>query len=397
MNLPLSARDLPLTCTGNAGVESKANDLGKNRGDTMNEASPGSSPKHSERKERLGDWVRRQLQQLHAETPLTNLELTPLAGDAGFRHYYRINTQPPLLAVNAPPESEDSRQFVQLAQYLRPMGIGVPAVAAADCEQGFLLIEDFGDQLLQQKLEDSPSAATALYGEALMQLLALQQSPDQSALIPRYDRQALGREMHLFTQWFTGELLNYSLSTDEQQLIASTFQQLEDSALEQPQVLVHRDFHSRNLLLRPDGALGVVDFQDAVWGPITYDLVSLLRDCYLRWPAEQVQKWVLGYGNMAADAGLLPEVDQSQYLRWFDWMGLQRHLKVLGIFARLALRDGKTRYLNDLPLVIRYLLEALAPYPELNDFRQWFEDKLLPLAQQQDWYQDYRTAGDRAE
>lgn len=362
----------------------------------MNEASPGSSPNHSVRKEALGDWVGRQLQQLHAEAPLANLELVPLAGDAGFRRYYRINTQPPLLAVDAPPESEDSRQFVELAQYLRPRGIGVPAIAAADCEQGFLLIEDFGDLLLQQELEASPSAATGLYGEALMQLLALQQSPDRRSLIPRYDRETLGREMSLFGDWFAGELLNYSLSAEERQLMASTCRLLEDSALEQPQVLVHRDFHSRNLLLRPDGALGVVDFQDAVWGPITYDLVSLLRDCYLRWPADQVQQWARGYGNMAADAGVLTGIDQDQYLRWFDWMGLQRHLKVLGIFARLALRDGKTRYLNDLPLVIRYVLEAAAPYPELNAFSRWFTSQLLPLAQQQDWYQDYRSAGDRA-
>ncbi len=362
----------------------------------MNEASPGISPHHRERKEILGDWARRQLQQLNANNSLTNMELTPLTGDAGFRRYYRVNTLPPMLAVDAPPENENSRQFVELAQYLRSRGIGVPAVAAADCEQGFLLIEDFGDQLLQQELETSPSAATGLYGEALMQLLALQQSPDQSALIPRYDRRVLGRELRQFTDWFTGELLNYALTTEEQQLITDTFKKLEDSALEQPQVLVHRDFHSRNLLLRPDGALGVVDFQDAVWGPITYDLVSLLRDCYLRWPAEQVQQWALGYGNMAVDAGLLPNVDRGQYLRWFDWMGLQRHLKVLGIFARLALRDGKTRYLNNLPLVIRYLLEAAAPYPELKRFSQWFEQQLLPLAQQQDWYRDYRLAGDRA-
>ncbi len=363
----------------------------------MNEASTGSSLNHSERKQALGEWVHQQLQQLHAEAPLKNLELAPLAGDAGFRRYYRINTQPPLLAVDAPPESENSRQFIELAQYLRPRGIGVPAVAAADCEQGFLLIEDFGDHLLQQELQASPSAATGLYGEALMQLIALQQSPDHGSLIPRYDRQALGREMSLFGDWFAGELLSYSLSAEEQELVNSTCRLLEDSALEQPQVLVHRDFHSRNLLLRPDGALGVVDFQDAVWGPITYDLVSLLRDCYLRWPAEQVRQWALGYGNMAADAGLLPKIDQDQYLRWFDWMGLQRHLKVLGIFARLALRDGKTHYLSDLPLVIRYVLEAAAPYPELKAFSQWFEQQLLPLAQQQNWYQDYRSAGERAQ
>src|SRR5690606_7785452 len=200
-----------------------------------------------------------------------------------------------------------------------------------------------------------------------------------------YDRTALGGELTLFNDWFVTELLHHPLSDDELRLIKKAFALLEDSALEQPQVLVHRDYHSRNLLVRADGRLGVVDFQDAVWGPITYDLVSRLRDCYLRWAPEQVRQWAIGYGNMAAEAGLLSAVDELQYLRWFDWMGLQRHLKVLGIFTRLALRDGKARYLDDLPLVIRYVLEAARPYPELDEFRHWFEHLILPLAQHQEW------------
>src|SRR5690606_37772452 len=145
-----------------------------------------------------------------------------------------------------------------------------------------------------------------------------------------------------------------------------------DSALEQPQVLVHRDFHSRNLIYRPDGPPGVIDFQDAVVGPVTYDLVSLLRDCYIRWPHEQVRRWTLGYAGVAQQAGILQAVSEAQFLRWFDWMGLQRHIKVLGIFARLSLRDHKHGYLNDLPLVIDYTLEVARLYSEGSEFVAWF-------------------------
>ncbi|RYZ90150.1 MAG: phosphotransferase, partial [Moraxellaceae bacterium] len=170
---------------------------------------------------------------------------------------------------------------------------------------------------------------------------------------------------------------------------------LEDSALEQPQTLVHRDFHSRNLLLRDDNSLGVIDFQGALWGSCTYDLASLLRDCYIRWPSELVKGLALEYRQVAVDANLLDDaVSEAQYLRWFDWMGLQRHIKVLGIFARLNLRDSKPHYLKDLPLVIRYTFEVAQAYPELKPFADWFRTHLLPLAKQQSWYRDYRHAGD---
>ena len=351
-----------------------------------------SSP--AERPAAFKAWIDQQLKTLCADALIVEPTLTPLRSDAGFRQYYRLNTQPSMLAVDAPPSHENSEQFIKLVRYLRPLGIGVPAVAAADTKRGFLLIEDFGDRLLQHELESSPDSAPVLYGEALFQLLALQQSPDAQHVLEPYDRQALADELALFSEWFITQLLQYRLDEEEQQRLQAVFTQLENSALEQPQVLVHRDYHSRNLLLRTSGRMGIVDFQDALFGPITYDVVSLLRDCYLRWPAEQVQQWALGYGNMAADAGLLPEVDEVRYLRWFDWMGLQRHLKVLGVFARLSLRDNKHHYLADLPLVIRYVLEVCQRYPELAEFAQWFEQHLLPLVQQQPWYQDYRRAGD---
>lgn len=343
----------------------------------------------------LTHWVRTQLNHLHAHGAPDALTLEPLTGDAGFRRYYRLNTEPPLLAVDAPPETEDAGHFARLSQHMLAQHIATPNVPAVDAEQGLLLVEDFGDRLLQRALRQQPESATALYGEALMQLLALQQTPE-SELFPAYDQARLRRELNLFIEWFLQELLQYSPDEPERRMLEQLFDALEASALEQPRVAVHRDYHSRNLLIRPDGIMGIVDFQDAVWGPVTYDLASLLRDCYIRWPADQVRQWALGYGNMAAGIGLLEGVTEEQFMRWFDWMGLQRHLKVLGIFSRLSVRDGKCGYLDSMGLVIRYILEVSGQYPELQDFRHWFEHKVLPLAQTQDWYRDYRVAGDTA-
>jgi len=189
--------------------------------------------------------------------------------------------------------------------------------------------------------------------------------------------------------------LGYELQEDEQAMLRAFFVNLENAALEQPQALVHRDFHSRNLLMCDDESIGVIDFQGALWGGCTYDLVSLLRDCYIRWPAGQIRNLALEYYDTAIKAGLLNEhLSQQTYLRWFDWMGLQRHVKVLGIFARLHLRDDKPHYLRDLPLVIRYTLEIAQAYSELQPFADWFCEKLLPLIEQQPWYSDYRFAGD---
>jgi aminoglycoside/choline kinase family phosphotransferase len=340
-----------------------------------------------QRKQALTHWTRQQLLVLWPQAELGRDCLRALSGDAGFRRYYRAEgagIPHALLAVDAPPATEDSAQFVALANYLRSHGVRAPAILAVDIAQGFLLVEDFGDNLLQKSLQ--PDTATALYGEALITLLTLQQCPDDLQLIPRYDQALLRRELTLFSEWFVEQLLEHPLSVNEHALLERTFIQLERSALEQPQVLVHRDYHSRNLLVCESGALGVIDFQGALWGPCTYDVVSLLRDCYLRWPEEDVRRWALSYGNMAMDAGLLPVVDAATYLRWFDWMGLQRHIKVLGIFARLHLRDNKPHYLGDLSRVLGYVLDVSAGYQELAEFTDWFCTQILPLAAQQSWY-----------
>lgn len=337
----------------------------------------------------LAEWVAEQIADNN-----TSVELRSLGSDAGFRRYFRFNQGPNLLAVDAPPTTEDSNQFIAIAMFIAHQAVRSPRIIAADTNQGFLLVEDFGDQLLF-KIVDSQNA-DGLYQLAMQNLLKLQQSTDDPLLIPRYDRALLRRELEIFSEWFVGQLLDYSLTPEELALLDNTFNQLEAIALNQPQSFVHRDYHSRNLILCNDGELGVIDFQGALWGGITYDLVSLLRDCYLRWPTHKVTTWALDYRQQAIARGLINQhISEAEFMRWFDWLGLQRHIKVLGIFARLNLRDGKAGYLQDLPLVIRYTLEVAEAYTELRPFADWFKTTLLPIATTQDWYRDYQTAGDR--
>lgn len=341
-----------------------------------------------EREQQLSHWVAHLL-----ECPPDSIPLNPITSDAGFRRYFRFSNPSAWLAVDAPPQTEDSRQFIALARYLSEQHVHTPKIFAADETVGFLLVEDFGDELLHRQF--TPKNAETLYRQTFNTLLRLQACPDQPTLIPRYDRALLRRELEIFTEWFVSNLMGYSLSHTETAMLNELFVALEDSALEQPQALVHRDFHSRNLIIRPDGNLGVIDFQGALWGGCTYDLVSLLRDCYVRWPANLVTGLALEYRQAAITAGLLnSNIDEQTYLGWFDLMGLQRHIKVLGIFARLNLRDNKPHYLSDLPLVIRYTLEVADAYPALKPFADWFRTRLLPLAEKQTWYSDYRNAGE---
>lgn len=338
-----------------------------------------------ERLNRLLQWTSQTLG-LSPEPEL----LVPLTAEAGFRRYYRVGGDkgPGLLAVDADPATEDSWHFVAMAHYLRDNAIHTPDIHAVDLEAGFLLVEDLGDDLLYRQLRADPDIATAnrIYGSALTTLLVLQQCPDVPDMIPRYDQPLLRRELEIFSEWFVSKLLEHPPTDAEAELLQQSFERLEQSALEQPSLLVHRDYHSRNLLRCADGSLGVIDFQGALWGPCTYDLVSLLKDCYLQWPRESVRQWAWGYGQLLMAAGLIPAVPEKTWLRWFDWMGLQRHLKVLGIFARLHLRDNKSGFLADLPRVLAYVLEVLADYPELAEIDAWFHQVLMPLISRQPWY-----------
>jgi N-acetylmuramate 1-kinase len=324
---------------------------------------------------------------------LQNIELRPLGGDAGFRRYFRFTQeamQSHWLAVDAPPATEDSKRFVDLAALLSQSGVKVPAIKAVNIEQGFLLVEDLGDQLVYNII--NPTNADAIYLQA-NRLIAQLQTISPPNWLEEYDKTFLTREMKLFSDWFIEKLLCYSVNEKEKIQLEKVFSFLADSAIEQPQVLVHRDFHSRNLLVCDDQSLACIDFQGALKGPLTYDAVSLLRDCYLRWPAANVHDWSLDFYQQIQSR--YPAISPDTFCRWFDWMGLQRHIKVLGIFARLHLRDNKSHYLRDLPLVIRYTLDVCRQYPELASFADWFDEKLIPLAKQQSWYSDYHFAGDQ--
>ena len=204
----------------------------------------------------------------------------------------------------------------------------------------------------------------------------------------RYSRDMLAAEWELFAQWFVGQLLGRDLERAQRALLARAADILLDAMLEQPIALTHRDYHSRNLMLAGDGRLGVLDFQDGVLGPVSYDLVSLLKDCYIRWPTERVRGWAEHYRQLALGLGLPGSGDAAQWLRWFDLAGLQRHGKVLGIFARLWLRDGKPRYLAELPRVVAYTVECAAAYPELAAFHAWWQDDMLPCVRQQPWWDE---------
>lgn len=308
--------------------------------------------------------------------------LAPVSGDASFRRYFRARLDTgTLILVDAPPPHEDCRPFVAVAERLHAAGVNVPLLHAHDLDAGFMCLSDLGTELLWGRLDASrrdpavQPTAQALYHQAFSELLKIQRADAQS--LPLYDDALLRREMQLFIDWFCQGLLGFELSDAELALIHGVFDRLSERAQRQPQVFVHRDYHSRNLMYRGAEPLGVIDFQDAVLGPLTYDLVSLLRDCYIEWPRAQVQQWVDDYRELAFAAGLNVPAPAA-FQQDFDWMGMQRHLKVLGIFARLWLRDGKRGYLGDLPLTLRYLASVARDYAEFDPFSEWVAERISP-------------------
>lgn len=315
-------------------------------------------------------------------------DLVIVAGDASHRRYFRaVLGGSSYVLVESPPATEKNEAFLSVRELLDVAGVKVPALFGADLERGFLLLEDLGDDMLLPALHDS--TVGGYYRSAFKVLEQMARANVEGAGLGGYDRALLTEELGRFSTWFVQALVGYSPDATEEALLERFFARLIDSALEQPRVLVHRDFHSRNLMLVAAEQLAVIDFQDAVEGPVTYDLVSLLRDCYIQWPPAQVRSWALLYLDSLHARGQLLEVSSAVFLRWFDWMGLQRHIKVLGTFARLYLRDDKPAYLQDLPLVLHYVREILEQYaaqePEFKEFRTWFESKLSPLIARQEW------------
>jgi N-acetylmuramate 1-kinase len=332
-----------------------------------------------QRLEALTQWLNTVLNVHNGAAPAIEFQLTPASSDASFRRYFRLRITPSrhnktalaarmapsLIVMDAPPEKEKTQPFVTISTLLTEIGLNAPRILAQNAEQGFLLLSDLGCQEYLGILNEH--SADHLYADALAALLVMQRDgPRDRALLPVYDKALLLSEMVLFRDWYCQQQCGLSFSHSQSVALEGTFQLLSEAALAQPQVFVHRDYHSRNLMKAVQNNPGILDFQDAVVGPVSYDLVSLLRDCYIAWPRERVESWALGYLHTAAEVGVIERQDDASYLRWFDWMGVQRHLKAIGIFARLNLRDGKPDYLNDIPRTLNYVREVSARYVELQ-------------------------------
>ncbi|KGK00547.1 aminoglycoside phosphotransferase family protein [Thalassotalea sp. ND16A] len=322
------------------------------------------------RKQQLEQW----LQQLFVDQAIY---LQPLTGDAGFRIYYRLQlVEQNFIVVDSPVDKINNLAFVGLAHGFARQNIQVPEIIHYDQANGFICITDFGDTLLSHKL--NPETMPTLYQQAIALLPNIQKvQPGKGCSLAEYDQPFLQMELDIFSDWLLQRHLHIQLSKHEQQQLQQCFDLLISSAIEQPQVTVHRDFHSRNIMFGNDGELAVIDFQDAVIGPFTYDLVSLLRDCYVRWDDELIAPLLNFYVEQIQQQSSLT-IDGEQFQRWFDLMGLQRHIKASGIFARLYHRDAKPGYLNDIPLTLSYIVDIAAKYPELMFLSDLVKHKVLP-------------------
>lgn len=323
------------------------------------------------------------MQQWLTASGLAAFNLQPMLGDASFRRYFRIHTpQGSWVAMDAPPVKENCHSYVAIANALRKMQLNTPEIIAADLNQGFLLLTDMGDTTYLQALTiDNADQYYELALDALSVLQGVRMINDYA--ISSFNSEFMWKEWASHKEWFLDKLLGLTFSSAEEKLDAC-FHQLVESAISQPQVFMHRDYHSANLMLlpsSPEWAVGILDFQDALWGPVTYDLVSLLRDCYVSWPRERVEKWALSYRDKLSKLGVLSQVDASQFLRWFDWMGIERHLKALFTFARKHVRDQQSSYLQHIPRTLHYLLTVSERYPELQFLHHYFKTEVEPACE----------------
>ncbi|MGL1832494.1 aminoglycoside phosphotransferase family protein [Rhodocyclaceae bacterium SMB388] len=310
--------------------------------------------------DRLEQWLAGQL-------PDQPLALRPASADASFRRYFRVGgsgAAPSRIVMDAPPEHEDCRPWLKVAALFREAGVHVPEVIAQDLEQGFILMSDLGDTTYLEALR--PDNAAHLYADALGSLLAIQKisRPD---VLPDYSREKLLNELRLFDEWYVSRHCAFRLDEAQRAMLATLYERIIEVNLSEPHVFVHRDYHSRNLM-RMDGRAnpGIIDFQDAVYGPISYDLVSLFKDAYITWDEEFTLDLMIRYWEAARQLGLPVRADFANFHRDFEWMGVQRHLKVLGIFARLNHRDGKEGYLRDMPRVMEQLRRTCTRYREFK-------------------------------
>lgn len=328
--------------------------------------------------------------------------LQPVAGDASFRRYFRVHTDVrSVILCESPPSTEKNDEFLAVRHLLEAARVRVPSLMAADNRRGYFLLEDLGDAQLLPALTDTKADALYLKARRMLVALATARAPRVGpGALPPYSDELLRREMDLFPTWFVRRLVGAAVDEPPSLVFEALCTRLLENAAAQPRVLVHRDFHSRNLMVLPGGELATIDFQDAVMGPLTYDAASLFKDCYLRWPRARVESWVLALRDAFAASGVLARdelASDSAFLRAFDLMGLQRHIKVLGIFARLHLRDGKDGYLADLPRVVAYVEDVFDRYPDepaVQDFAVWFRESLRPLIVQQSWWRGGCSAED---
>ncbi len=311
-------------------------------------------------------------------------ELAPASADASFRRYFRalLDDGSSCIIMDAPPEREDVRPWLHVQSLLQSAGVHVPAVLAANLPQGFLLLSDLGSTTYLAALHavNNNAAPQQLYLDAIDALIRIQLA-SRADCLPEYDKPLLKRELDLFPDWYVAKHLDTTLSEQQRTQLEQCFEKILAINLAEPRVFVHRDYHSRNLMVT-DPNPGVIDFQDAVYGPITYDLVSLFKDAYVDWDEEITLDWLIRYWEKARKAGLPVRTDFAEFHRDYEWMGVQRHLKVLGIFARLFHRDGKDGYLKDMPLVAKYLRAACQRYSELNPLLKLLdqlEDKITVL------------------
>ncbi|MBF0620670.1 MAG: phosphotransferase [Magnetococcales bacterium] len=312
-------------------------------------------------------------------------QATQVAGDASFRSYYRIHTeQGTRILMDAPPDKEDSRPFLDIGHFLKNNGVQTPAILQEDLATGHLLLEDFGDITFLTALEQGADAET-LYKQAIEALITIQRTPQDGSCMAHqrpFDQALLRTELALFTDWFIEGIIGTPISKQDRAAFDAVFQTVIDTVLKQPVVLVHRDYHSRNLMLH-DGQVGIIDFQDAVMGPVTYDLASLLRDCYVAWDQPFRDKMMSCWqAQLPAEIGYAPESPEA-FQRDFDFMALQRNLKAIGIFGRLSIRDGKHGYLEDIPRTMSYVREVLPNYPELKELNalviKYVPEDFIPL------------------
>ena len=320
----------------------------------------------------LEEWLRKDL----AMVPES---LAPASADASFRRYFRIHARgESFIVMDAPPGREDLAPFINVAAALGAIGVNVPTVLESDRTRGFLLMSDLGSTHFLAALA-AGADSERLYADATEALLVIQsRGQAAAAALAPYDRKELDREVRVFPEWFLARHLGLAPTPELEALITDVSATLAGAALEQPQVFVHKDYHSRNLMRVADRNPGVLDFQDAMRGAITYDLVSLFKDCYIVWPRERVLAWLRRYRRRALAAGLAAGAHEAEFIRWFDLMGVQRHLKVLGVFARLWYRDGKAGYLRDLPTVLDYVLATVGDYPELAPLERFLGHAVVP-------------------